>query len=73
MKLDCYAVLGLSPTAEDAVIRAAYLALMRTYHPDRNGTPEAAARARTITEAYKKRFRQQAVGVIVRPACVSFQ
>jgi hypothetical protein len=26
-----------------------------------------------ITEAYKKRFRQQAVGVIVRPACVSFQ
>ena len=53
MKLDCYAVLGLSPTAEDAVIRAAYLALMRTYHPDRNGTPEAAARARTITEAYK--------------------
>jgi hypothetical protein len=26
-----------------------------------------------ITEAYKKKFRQQAVGVIVRPACVSFQ
>lgn len=26
-----------------------------------------------ITEAYKKRFRQQAVGVVVRPACISFQ
>ncbi len=53
VKLDCYAVLGLSPTAEDVVIRAAYLALMRSYHPDRNGSAEAAARARTITEAYK--------------------
>ena len=53
VKLDCYAVLGLSPTAEDVVIRAAYLALMRSYHPDRNGSTEAAVRARTITEAYK--------------------
>lgn len=26
-----------------------------------------------IVEAYKKKFRQQAVGVVVRPACVSFQ
>jgi hypothetical protein len=26
-----------------------------------------------IAEAYKRRFRQQAVGVIVRPACVSFR
>jgi curved DNA-binding protein CbpA len=53
VKLDCYAVLGLSPTAEDVVIRAAYLALMRSYHPDKNGSAEAAARVRTITEAYK--------------------
>ena len=53
VKLDCYAVLGLSPRAEDVVIRAAYLALMRSYHPDRNPSAEAAARARTITEAYK--------------------
>ena len=53
MKLDCYAVLGLSPAAEDVVIRAAYLALMRSYHPDRNGSAEAAARARAITEAYE--------------------
>jgi hypothetical protein len=25
-----------------------------------------------IAEAYKRRFRQQSVGVIVRPACISF-
>ena len=52
-KLDCYAVLGLSPNAEGVVIRAAYLALMRSYHPDRNPSAEAAARARSVTEAYK--------------------
>ena len=38
---------------DDVVIRAAYLALMRRYHPDRNGSAEAAARARAVTEAYK--------------------
>ncbi|GIK79547.1 MAG: DUF3574 domain-containing protein [Alphaproteobacteria bacterium] len=38
------------------------------------GDPEAdRVKIDTVTEAYKKRFRQQAVGVIVRPACVSFQ
>jgi hypothetical protein len=25
-----------------------------------------------IVEAYKRRFRQQSVGVVIRPACVSF-
>jgi hypothetical protein len=25
-----------------------------------------------IVDAYKRRFRQQAVGVVVRPACISF-
>lgn len=53
VKLDCYAVLGVSPAAEDVVIRAAYLALMRAYHPDRNASAEAAARTRAVTEAYK--------------------
>jgi curved DNA-binding protein CbpA len=53
VKLDCYAVLGLSPAADDVVIRAAYLALMRRYHPDRNGSAEAGTRARAITEAYE--------------------
>jgi hypothetical protein len=30
------------------------------------------ARLQQIVEAYKHRFRQQSVGLIVRPACVSF-
>ena len=30
------------------------------------------ARLQQIIEAYKTRFRQQSVGLIVRPACVSF-
>jgi hypothetical protein len=34
------------------VIRAAYLALMRRYHPDHNSSAEAAQRAQAITNAY---------------------
>jgi hypothetical protein len=30
------------------------------------------ARLRQIIQAYKARFRQKSVGLIVRPACVSF-
>jgi hypothetical protein len=36
------------------------------------GKPEDLERLNEIAEAYKKRFRQQSVGVIVRAACVSF-
>jgi curved DNA-binding protein CbpA len=50
---DHYATLGVSPTSEDVVIRAAYLALMRRYHPDRNASAEAAERAQAITHAYQ--------------------
>jgi hypothetical protein len=49
---DHYAALGLSPTSEDVVIRAAYKALMRRYHPDGNPSAEAAARTRAINAAY---------------------
>jgi hypothetical protein len=49
---DCYAILGVSPAAEDVVIGAAYRALMRHYHPDTNPDPTAQARAREITAAY---------------------
>ncbi len=35
-----------------------------------NGDDEA--RLEAIVRAYKRRFRQQSVGVIVRPACVAF-
>ena len=36
------------------------------------GDVEDVARLNEIAEAYKTRFKQQSVGVIVRPACVSF-
>lgn len=36
------------------------------------GKPDDVARLTEIAEAYKSRFRQQSVGVILRPACVSF-
>ncbi|MEO8547713.1 MAG: J domain-containing protein, partial [Sphingomicrobium sp.] len=49
---DHYATLGLSPSSEDVVIRAAYRALMRRYHPDGNSTAAAAARTRAINAAY---------------------
>ena len=52
MTPDHYATLGVSPTSEDVVIRAAYLALMRRYHPDLNSSAEAAQRAQAITSAY---------------------
>ena len=53
MTQDHYAILGVSPNSEDVVIRAAYLALMRRYHPDRNSSAEAAERAQAITHAYE--------------------
>ena len=36
------------------------------------GDVEDIARLNEIAEAYKTRFKQQSVGIIVRPACVSF-
>jgi len=50
---DHYAVLGLAPYAEHSAVRAAYLELMRRYHPDINASEEAAARAREVTAAYE--------------------
>jgi len=49
---DCYAILGVTPAAEDVVIGAAYRALMRHYHPDTNSDPDAQARAQEIAAAY---------------------
>jgi hypothetical protein len=43
---DHYKILGVAPDSEDIVIQAAYRALMRRYHPDKN--PSEAARKRTI-------------------------
>jgi hypothetical protein len=49
---DCYAILGVTPTAEDVVIGAAYRALMRHYHPDTNSDPHAQERAQEVAAAY---------------------
>jgi len=53
VKKDHYSVLGVTPASEDVVIRAAYRALMRRYHPDADASAEAAERAREINEAYR--------------------
>jgi len=36
------------------------------------GNPEDMARLSEVAEAYKKRFKQQSVGIVLRPACVMF-
>jgi curved DNA-binding protein CbpA len=50
---DYYAALGVTPTTDHVVIRAAYLALMRRYHPDVNPSQAAAERTRAVIAAYK--------------------
>jgi curved DNA-binding protein CbpA len=55
MSKDYYSVLGVLPSAEMIVIRAAYRALAQKYHPDKwNGDKsEADRRMREINEAYE--------------------
>ena len=52
---DHYAVLGVSPDAEDVVIKAAYRALAQRYHPDKNAGDPAYSRQRMseLNEAYR--------------------
>lgn len=51
---DYYATLGVLPSAEDVVIRAAYRALAQRYHPDRaaHDAPDANRRMAELNEAY---------------------
>ena len=45
---DYYAILGVHPTAEITVIEAAYKALVKRYHPDKNrDNPDEANRKKT--------------------------
>lgn len=53
---DLYAVLGVSADAEPAVVRAAYLALVRKYHPDGKDDGEARASAEQRTKAINAAF-----------------
>lgn len=52
MEPDHYAALGIPPNASDAAVHSAYRALIRRYHPDRNGSEQAADRSRRINAAY---------------------
>ena len=50
--IDHYRTLGVAATADEAVIRAVYVALMKRFHPDRNASPETLRQAQAINEAY---------------------
>lgn len=52
MKKNFYGILGVSSDSEDVVITAAYKALMRKYHPDKNTNADATLKAGEINEAY---------------------
>jgi curved DNA-binding protein CbpA len=49
---DPYRVLQVQATAEPEVVQAAYRALAKKYHPDRDTSTYAARRMREINEAY---------------------
>jgi len=51
---DYYGILGISPAAEDIVIRAAYKALVQRYHPDKyqGSKTEAECKTSKLNEAY---------------------
>ena len=53
--MDYYAILGVHPTAEDIVIRAAFKALAQRYHPDRytGAADDAHRRMSDLTKAYE--------------------
>jgi hypothetical protein len=48
-----YRTLGIDPDADGATIRAAYLELMRRFHPDRHGGEADREKAQEITAAYE--------------------
>jgi curved DNA-binding protein CbpA len=55
MAEDPYITLGVSPTASDAELRAAYRRLVQLHHPDHNhGSLEAARRFEAVQEAYAR-------------------
>ncbi|HLJ04595.1 MAG TPA: J domain-containing protein [Solirubrobacteraceae bacterium] len=57
---DPYKLLGVSRTATDAQIRAAYRKLVKATHPDHNGgSPEAAQRFEAVQDAYAEIQRQR--------------
>jgi curved DNA-binding protein CbpA len=52
---DPYRILGVSPGATDAELRAAYRRLVQLHHPDHNGgSPESARRFEEVQTAYAR-------------------
>lgn len=52
-KRDYYDVLGVSKSASDAELKAAYRKAALQWHPDRNKSPEAETKFKEINEAYQ--------------------
>jgi curved DNA-binding protein CbpA len=58
---DPYAILGISASATDAELRAAYRGLVQRHHPDHNGgSAESARRFEEVQEAYAEVRRLRA-------------
>ena len=50
---DLYSALGVPSSASTADINSAFRRLAAHYHPDRNPSPDAPARFRSVQEAYE--------------------
>lgn len=62
-RLDPYLTLGVSRTADDAEVRAAYRRLVQLHHPDHNrGSAESARRFEDVQDAYAEVRRQRHAG-----------
>jgi curved DNA-binding protein CbpA len=62
-RADPYVTLGVSRTADDAEVRAAYRRLVQLHHPDHNGgSAESAQRFEEVQEAYAEVRRQRQAG-----------
>jgi curved DNA-binding protein CbpA len=66
---DPYQTLGVTPSASDAELRAAYRRLVQLHHPDHNGgSPESARRFEEVQEAYAEVRRRRSAGGEPAPA-----
>ncbi|WP_217283875.1 DnaJ C-terminal domain-containing protein [Pseudaquabacterium terrae] len=51
---DAYVELGLAPGASESEVKAAWRRLVSRWHPDRNRSPDAAARMQRVNGAYER-------------------